>query len=207
MVGIFDGQYIQSSKNAELYKKLQEKMTMDGLRKAIRILLENTEKYLDEYVPNSENMSDEELIEYILNDVVSDDMLNYINEHMKLQPTTQLTVFDDDVTATVVNDQMMIGHDIQLINLLFDEPVCYVGYFPQDTGISTYYYSNNIMAFLTITGEWRFAECKTIYDAIDEEKQTFYLEIYTKTEKRIHTLNELEQFIKEDYRDLLVCEP
>ncbi len=207
MVGIFDGQYIQSSKNAELYKKLQEKMTMDGLRKAIRILLENTEKYLDEYVPNSENMSEKELIEYILNDVVSDDMLNYINEHMKLQPTTQLTVFDDDVTATVVNDQMMIGHDIQLINLLFDEPVCYVGYFPQGTGISTYYYSNNIMAFLTITGEWRFAECKTIYDAIDEEKQTFYLEIYTKTEKRIHTLNELEQFIKEDYRDLLVCEP
>lgn len=207
MVGIFDGQYIQSSKNAELYKKLQEKMTMDGLRKAIRILLENTEKYLDEYVSNSENMSDEELIEYILNDVVSDDMLNYINEHMKLQSTTQLTVFDDDVTATVVNDQMMIGHDIQLINLLFDEPVCYVGYFPQGTSISTYYYSNNIMAFLTITGEWRFAECKTIYDAIDEEKQTFYLEIYTKTEKRIHTLNELEQFIKQDYRDLLVCEP
>lgn len=207
MVGVFDGQYIQSSKNAELHKKLQEKMTMDGLRKAIRILLENTEKYLDEYVSNSENMSDEELIEYILNDVVSDDMLNYINEHMKLQPTTQLTVFDDDVTATVVNDQMMVGHDIQLINLLFDEPVCYVGYFPQGTGISTYYYSNNIMAFLTITGEWRFAECKTIYDAIDEEKQTFYLEVYTKTEKHIHTLNELEQFIKEDYRDLLVCEP
>lgn len=207
MVGVFDGQYIQSSKNAGLYKKLQEKMTMDGLRKAIRTLLENTKEYLDEYVPNSENMSKEELIEYILNDIVSDDILNYINEHMKLQPTTQLTIMDDDITSTVVNDQMMVGHDIHLIDLLFDEPVCYVGYFPQGTGISTYYYSNDIMAFLTINGEWRFAECKSIYDAIDTEKQMFRLEIYIKTEKHIYTLNELEQFMKEDYRDLLVCEP
>ena len=205
MVGVFDGQYIQSSKNAGLYKKLQEKMTMDGLRKAIRTLLENTKEYLDEYVPNSENMSKEELIEYILNDIVSDDILNYINEHMKLQPTTQLTIMDDDITSTVVNDQMMVGHDIHLIDLLFDEPVCYVGYFPQGTGISTYYYSNDIMAFLTINGEWRFAECKSIYDAIDTEKQMFRLEIYIKTEKHIYTLNELEQFMKEDNRDLLVC--
>ena len=174
-------------------------MTIETLRKSMREFLEVHGYYLiDMFIDENPDITEEEAIEKALDDIVTEKVLKYINEHMRVLPVVELTVGDEHVTDGVMNMEFDIGHGITYIDKMFNKPVCLIGYSLGMGGVNNFYScSNSCLVFLSADGEWKYLEADII------SGNDCQLTIYKESNDEYHGLELLRDVIPETYDGML----
>lgn len=186
----------------------QQKMTKEVLTKAMKEFLQDFERGLFVAYEEDEDdieVSDEEAIRLALEELTDDSVLNYVNENMMIQPEVELEIFGYNIVDSVLEDEKEIGHGIQYISKLFKEPVCLLG---KRNETASFFDSTCIMEysclFLTINGDWKYANYTEIYEYESDDKSIFYtLGLYKTSNENCYSLDCLEPFLSSNLNEVI----
>jgi len=136
---------------------------------------------------------DAEVTPQDVKEYATQEVLDFINSHMKIRTAVDLSIDEYDYIDAAVEDEQDIGHDVEYIPKLFDEPVFEIGYYNADcatTGLSMTYVKG-ISAFITDSGEWKFAE----YYGIEDSDNKLTYTAFKKTEEEYYGIESLGDMV------------
>lgn len=188
-----------------------KRMSMETLKKAliapVEYAVNNVNGDIYDIVPEDiAKKSTKKIVEWIVNDMATEAILNYINQNMKPQPVAELIIRNVDITEQAIKDEQEFGHDIEYIQKLFAEPVVLIGYDTSDIAMTSSMlaevaYTTNHLAFLTITGEWVFAYEKSI---ICETAENLQLSTFERTKNPYFGFEYLSDVLPKKYSDVFI---
>lgn len=177
-------------------------MTMDTLRKAMREFLDVHAEYLIEmYEDEYPDITEDEVVEKVLEDVATEAVLEYINDNLKILPVVELEVEGDDVTSGVVDMEIDVGHNINHIEKLFNKPVCLIGECVNGGGGNGLYSCMDVQyTFLTVDGEWKSVDANIIQESYANSDELYFcMSVYKESDDTYYGLERLRDLIPDDY--------
>lgn len=181
-------------------------MTMDTLQKAMRELLDMHAEYLQEiFESNYPGITADEATEKAINDIATENVLQYINDHLQIMPAVELEVEGRDIIDDIATMEIDIGHGINYIQKLCETPVCLVGRTTNSSGGNGVYTCVNMQyTFLTVDGVWKSVNADII-QTNGSEYPSFCLQMYNdkSNEALYYGLESLRDLIPATYEYVL----
>lgn len=186
-----------------IMKLKEQKMSMEALKKGIKqILCFYVNELWDVYETddNCDSLDENKVIDLAMNDIITQQLLDYVNANLKVQPVAELQVYGINIMDAVCEDENTIEHNVNLIEKLFDVPTCLIGMGEWESSlcrVNTSYYH---CLFLTVDGNFKFATCDEIWD----EDSVLKLKVYKKSKEKYYCLEMLEDFLNDDLKEALL---
>lgn len=170
-------------------------LTMDGLKKAIRTIMSydvNLE-YLYECFDDVEGMSNDESLNWAVEQLCSDELLDVLNHDMRLVPVVSMAFLDYDTAEDVLKYEQTIRPGVVSMPKIWPKPIVRVGCdYVNEGGCSDndFFTAKNCCCYIDEDGEVIFVRSyfnSFQLDAYDEEEQPCvrYLELIDKDDEDV----------------------
>lgn len=174
-------------------------LTMETFRNSMRkFLYPVSNEMYDLFCDENQDITDEEIIEKILDDIVTENVLKYINNKMEKLPVAKLYAEDDCLTDDVIEMEENIGHNIEYIKKIIDKPMFCLGYMDISVGSGGFYLCiRSVLTFIDIDGKIHYIDEDTI------QTSNLRLKMYSKSNMEYNGLDNLSDLIPEKYDGIL----
>ena len=184
------------------YETIPE-MTMDTLRQVMsKVVRELIDGFYDD---TTDGMSDDEIVAREVDKLATDEVLKYINDNMKFWPVVDLQIGGVNYIALSIQDELEIGHGIEYVPKLFDEPACLLGEYSPGGGAGRLFHMSLLCMFVTASGEFKFADANVMSQGYSNSDELDFMgvTIYRESKEEYYGLELLRDIISDDYDGIL----
>lgn len=187
----------------DLYAASMQKMSMDALRRGMMDLVESNFENIWEDVDICDG---NELVLEVVNDLATEAVLEYINEHLRIMPVADLRLYDQSYVDFLLQDELELGHHIEIIPKLYTKPVVLLGEIMESGGGGDpLFHSLDTVSFLTVDGLWRSALRRSYVQTAENNcnHELLRFELYEPIQDGTLSIEKLADIIPDKYEYLL----
>lgn len=187
----------------DLYTASMQKMSMDALRRGMTDLVESNFENIWEGVDICDS---NELVSSVVDDLATEAVLEYINEHLKIMPVAEFRIYDQSYVDFILTDEMELGHHIELIPKLYNKPVVPLGEIMESGGGGNLLlHCLDRVSFLAVDGLW-YSALRRSYVQTAENNHNHELlrfELYEPIQDGTLSIEKLADIIPDKYEGML----